>query len=64
MNSCFRTSTLPDLAKRASVTPIDKGGTDKHNYTNYRPVNVLNTFSKIIESSVFDQLTKHANEFL
>ena len=28
------------------------------------PVSVLNTFSKIIESSIFDQLTKHANEFL
>ena len=64
INSCFRTSTFPDLAKRASVTPIDKGGTDKHIYTNYRPVSVLNTFSKIIESSIFDQLTKHANEFL
>ena len=59
INSCFRTSTFPDLAKRASVTPIDKGGTDKHIYTNYRPVSVLNTFSKIIESSVFDQLIKH-----
>ena len=64
INSCFRTSTFPDLAKRASVTPIDKGGTDKHIYTNYRPVSVLNTFSKIIESSIFDRLTKHANEFL
>ena len=56
--------TLPDLAKRASVTPIDKGGTDKYIYTKYRPVSVLNIFSKIIESSIFDQLTKHANGFL
>ena len=24
----------------------------------------MSTFSKIIESSIFDQLTKHANEFL
>ena len=61
IKSCF---SFPDLAKRASVTPIDKGGTDKHIYTNYRPVSVLNTFSKIIESSIFDQLIKHANEFL
>ena len=64
INSCFSTSTFPDLAKRVSVTPTDEGGSDKHIYTNYRPVSVLNTFSKIIESSIFDQLTKHANEFL
>ena len=49
INSCFSTSIFPDLAKRASVTPIAKGGTDKHIYTNYRPVSVFNTFSKIIE---------------
>ena len=24
INSCFSTSTFPDLAKRASFTPIDK----------------------------------------
>ena len=60
-DSCFSTSTFPDLAKIASVTTIDKGGTDKHIYTNHRPVSVLNTFSKLIESSIFDQLTKHAN---
>ena len=64
INSCFSTSTFPGLEKTASVTPIDKGGTDKYIYTNYRPVSVLNTFLKIIESSIFDQLTKHANEFL
>ena len=61
INSYFSTSTFPDPAKRASVTPIDKGCTNKHICTNYRPVSVLNTFSNIIESSIFDQLTKHAN---
>ena len=37
INSGFSTSTFPDLAKGASVTPIDKGVTDKHIYTNCRP---------------------------
>ena len=63
-DSGFSTSTFPDPAKRASVTPIDKGGTNKHIYTNCRPVIVLNTFSKITESSIFDELIKHTNEFL
>ena len=43
------TNTFPDRAKQASVTPIDKGGNYRHIYTNYRPVSVLNNFSKIIE---------------
>ena len=30
INSSFSTSTFSNLAKRASVAPIDKGGTDKH----------------------------------
>ena len=38
-------------------------GDDKHIYTNYRPVSVLNTFSKIIELAIFYQLTKHTNHF-
>ena len=63
INSCLRTSTFPDLAKRASVTPINKGGTDKHTYTNFRPASVLNTFLKIIESSIFDQLTSMLMNF-
>ena len=54
INPCFRTITFPDLEKRGFVTSIDKGGTDKHIYTNYRPVSVLNAFSKITESSIFD----------
>ena len=62
INCCFSRSTFPDLANTASVTPIHKGGIDKHVYTNYRPVSVLYTFLKTIDSSVFDQLTKHANE--
>ena len=62
INSYFSTSTFPNRTNRASVTPIAKVGTDNHNYRNYRPASVLNTFLKI-----FDQLTevtKHANEFL
>ena len=64
VNSVCSTSTSPDLAKRASDTLIDKGDTDKHIYTNCRPVIVLNAFLEITESSILDELTKHTNEFL
>ena len=64
INSCFNINTFPDQEKRASVTPVDKGGTYKGICTNYKLASVLNTFAKIIESSIFDKLTKHANEHL
>ena len=64
INTAIDIITFLDRTKRASVTSIDKGGDDKPSYTNYRPVSVLNTFSKIIELAIFDQLTKHANQFL
>ena len=63
-NTAIYTNTFPDKAKRASATPIDKGGNDNHIYTNYRQVSVLKTFSTVIELAIFDQLTKHANHFL
>ena len=40
INTAIDTNTFPDRAKQASVTPIDKGGSDKHIYTNYRPVKI------------------------
>ena len=64
INTAVDTNTFLDRAKRASVTPFGNGGNGKHIYTNYRPVSVINTFAKIIELAIFDQLTKHANHFL
>ena len=41
IKSCFITSTFHDMAKRASVSPIDKAVTDKDTYTNYRPASAF-----------------------
>ena len=30
INTAIDTNTFPDRAKQASVTPVDKGGNDKH----------------------------------
>ena len=38
----------PDIKKEASVTPVFKKE-DRQTKTNYRPINVLNVFSKIFE---------------
>ena len=38
INTAIDTNTFLDRAKRASVTPIDKSGNDKHIYTNCEPL--------------------------
>ena len=48
INSSIRSSTFPAKAKYAAVTPLDKGGPNKTELTNYRPVSVLNAFSKFM----------------
>ena len=47
INTAIDTNTFPNRAKRASITPIDKSGNDKHIYTNHRPVSVLIPFQKL-----------------
>ena len=47
---------FPDNTKIACVSPLDKHTDDKYSVTNFRPVSVLNTFSKIYEKIVKDFL--------
>ena len=49
INSGILRSVFPNNAKRAVVTPLDKGTKDKNSINNYRPVSVLNFFSKFYE---------------
>ena len=49
INTAISTNTFPDKAKGAFVTPVEKCGNDKRVCSNYRPVNVLNTFLKIYQ---------------
>ena len=46
INSSIRNSAFTNNAKRAMVKHISKGGKDKFSISNYRPVSVLNIFSK------------------
>ena len=57
INSSIRSSIFPNKAKRAAVTPLDKGGKDKTSISNYRPVSVLNVFSKFYERIMKEQIT-------
>ena len=44
----INSATSKYLPKEASVTPVDQRVNNKHTFSNYRPVSVLNTSSKII----------------
>ena len=57
INSSIRSSIFPNKAKRAAVTPLDKGGKYKTSISNYRPVSVLNVFSKFYERIMKEQIT-------
>jgi hypothetical protein len=47
-NESISTYIVPDVLKRASITPIFKSGavTDPNNY---RPISILSPFAKILE---------------
>ena len=56
INSSIEHSIFPDLAKTALVVPLDKGKPNKNDIANFRPVSILNTFSKIYEGVIKNQL--------
>jgi hypothetical protein len=61
INLSLKTGFFPDEFKVAKVIPIFKDS-DKHDFSNYRPISLLNSLSRLIESIVCFQLTGFANE--
>ena len=45
------------------MTPLDKGKPNKNEISNYRPVSVLNTFSKFYEKVIKNQLRRFMKEY-
>ena len=48
VNSSFTEGIFPNALKSARVVPVHKGGS-KTEVTNYRPISLLSSFSKIYE---------------
>ena len=61
-NCSLVTSVFPNDWKVARVRPLYKGGA-ADNVSNYRPISILNTVSKIFERIVYDQLYSYLNEY-
>jgi len=62
INHSLTTSSFPDALKVAKITPIFKSG-DKSILTNYRPISLLNSFSKIYEKVFLNRLNAHLLKF-
>ena len=56
INLIMETGVFPDSMKQARVVPIYKSG-EKDLVANYRPISILNTFSKIIEKVILTRLS-------
>ena len=57
INTSIGQNVFPENAKTTSVLPLDKSiKKNKNKITNFRPVSVLNTFSKVCESVIKDQI--------
>jgi hypothetical protein len=52
-NMCLKTATFPEVWKQSRITPVHKSG-DKLDIKNYRPITILNNFSKVFESILYN----------
>jgi hypothetical protein len=62
INLSLKTGFFPDQLKIAKIIPIFKESS-RNDFSNYRPISMLNTFSRLIESIVCFQLTGYANAY-
>ena len=55
---------LPDAAKVAVVSPIEKKTDDKNKISNYRLVSMLNIFSKVYEIVLKTKLVSALSDYI
>ena len=61
-NNLFEAGFFPEIFKIAHVTPIFKKYGSKSDTSNYRPISLLPTLSKILESVIHNRLLSHCIE--
>jgi hypothetical protein len=60
-NKSLSLGIFPDHLKYSEIKPLLTKG-DKHNISNYRPNSILNSFSKVLEKTVYIQLYEHCRK--
>jgi hypothetical protein len=56
----IRSGTFHTRLKYSIVKPLFKEG-DRENMASYRPISLLNTFSKVLEKIFYERLLQHIN---
>ena len=64
INNSLKYGVFSDDAKIVSVIPLDKGKPNKNEISNFRPVSILNTFRKIYEKVIKEQLVPGLDKYL
>lgn len=62
VNLSFSLGVFPSSLKVATITPVFKSG-DSQNVTNYRPISVLPTLSKVFERSMANRIQSYLKKF-
>ncbi|XP_057312173.1 uncharacterized protein LOC130653672 [Hydractinia symbiolongicarpus] len=58
INSCITDGIFPSVLKLSEVIPVFKKGANSRK-ENYRPISILNSFSKILERLLFNQISSY-----
>ena len=61
INQCLNTGIFPDYLKIAKVLPVHKKG-DNTIFSNYRPISILPSVSKVFERVIHNQLYDYFND--
>ena len=62
IDQSLQSGTFPNCLKHATITPIFKDG-DREEVSNYRPISVLSTYSKLFEKCMLDRLWSFLDKF-
>ena len=62
VNLCFSTGIFPKTLKKSIVTPVYKNG-DRIDASNYRPISVLSSISKILEKLINSRLMNYLDKY-
>jgi hypothetical protein len=61
-NTSLLSGTFPQRLKYSIANPIFKKG-DRTDISNYRPISILSSFSKILEKAMYNRLLEHLNKY-
>ena len=59
----FNQKVIPDEWRMADVIPIYKGKGSKYDMGSYRPISLISTISKEMESLIYSTIVNHCNKF-